>query len=1029
MGYRGERTNECTALCIAVLMVLSTIAVPGVASGSTAAPAAVEETRPVDQLSAQDQGPPGTDDPDDEWTVPAYIENATFENAAEFSPLEQRVWVRTRLGGIEPSDRQAERELSEAVAAVEGSLSAHVDWYRLDEDAPFGADREALQSLRRVDATGVENVSAALVSADRGVAQRAIADAEYVFETFGEEVETPGQRTKAREQLKNARQALERGDDHRGGDLQDRRRAIKQYGQAWTHAQTAIDTVREEVGLSLSLSAGQHEPGEETISYPISGAVTGPDANVGTVDVLVDGEYYATVNVSTSTAPGAPERFETELELPTTEATVTVVATDEATGEEVTRTVTVSAPGFADEVYDIELTDPDSAVSVTVTGEGIVESEFDIDVVEPATDRPFQAGPFLHLRNDTAFETATVEIPIEDDPDGEQPAVYTWDQHDEEPWHRVESEVADGVATAEVNSFSWFSVFWVDNWNDLGSRTATLEERHIAEEANGTVEPIDIAFVLDTSGSMGGDRIRNARAASKRFVGSLYEDDRAAVVSFASSATLEQPLTTGREAVNASIDALSARGSTNTGDGLRTAIDELVDNGDADEQSIILLADGGTNTGPDPVSIAEQADDEGITINTIGVGTGIDAAELTDIADATGGDFYQVEDSEDLPEVFDRIEQERIALVDSDDDGLPDAIEEMALPLPFGGPDLVGAALGLDPGDEDSADDGRLDGNVIDIEWVTFEEDGEPKVTAKVVDAIFLPGTGEAVTREVIKIGYFLPTEADPETEDPVTSAVIDRASGDGYAIAPRDDDVPADRLRHDWPWFFDDDPSWLPDDVVDADKYHMQLEPFVVVQHTHAVETDDLPDSYGIDFGGSGVHVYDGSREFSYDSGFSRTELVVAAPSGTSDLVTSAYSSIGRSEVTVDMTDTELGREVTATSEYRYIYDTDAAERYEPVYNEAWNLFEQGMTASFSLSTAPTRWAAMRAADSMTQKNLIRAINNADKILKVVDSEDETGYDDMQSDIYEEFGVDEELVVGTGPVIAIDLTDYDLED
>ena len=45
------------------------------------------------------------------------------------------------------------------------------------------------------------------------------------------------------------------------------------------------------------------------------------------------------------------------------------------------------------------------------------------------------------------------------------------------------------------------------------------------------------------------------------------------------------------------------------------------------------------------------------------------------------------------------------------------------------------------------------------------------------------------------------------------------------------------------------------------------------------------------------------------------------------------------------------------------------------------------------------------------------------------MDSEDETGYDDMQSDIYEEFGVDEELVVGTGPVIAIDLTDYDLED
>ncbi|MFC7214651.1 VWA domain-containing protein [Saliphagus sp. GCM10025334] len=1033
------------AVLFAVLVTCSLIALPVLASAPTSAPthesslsaskAGVLDGSPsLDGIAHPAQVESGRAEPADDLPIPAYIENATVDDLETLTPLEQRVWAVSRLQEIDPADRKAERELESAFEDVNDSLSAHVGWSRVDSADAFDRDRAALRSLRRVDADAADEVGVALVAADRGATQRAVEDAEYVLDRFGDDVETPGQREKVERHLENAYRALERGDERTSGtdvSLQDRRSAIEQYERAWVHAQTAIETVHDEAGLSLSVAASQHEPGADAITYPISGEISAPAANVSAVDVYIDGAHHETVGVDGSAAPGAVETFETRLVLERTRANVTVVATDEANGETVSETITVAAPGFADETYTVRPTDPESGVTVHVTGEGLVESDVEVDAVPPEMNRSFHAGSFVHVRNHTNFDNATVEIPLAEgvDPADGELAIYKWDQHDDDPWHRVETEIdaENGTATAEVDSFSYFSVFWVDNWDDAFSTTTTLDDEDVTD-GGGTVESIDLAFVLDVSGSMGGARIDNAKAASKRFVGGLYEEDEVAVASFSSTGELEQPLTTDYDAVNASIDRLTAGGSTNTGAGLQAAIDELVANGDADEQEIVLLADGHTNAGPNPVSVAEAAAAEGITINTIGVGSGVDANELTTIADVTGGEYYHVADSADLPEVFDRVQDERFSLVDTDEDGIPDAVEEMDLAMPVGGPDMLGSSLGLDPDAQDSAGDGRLDSDVVDVEWLVTEGDnGTKEITAQVDDAVFHPGTGEPVTREVIKIGYFLPTEADLESEDPVTSAVIDRAQGEGYAVAPANDDIPSDRWRHDWWWIFDSDPSWLPDDVVDSELYHMQLEPVVVVQYTHDVRTEDLPESYEIGFTDSDVHVYDESGSFAYDSGYTRTEVVVAAPSGMDDYVASAYSSVGRSELTVDMTGTELGREVTAQSEYRYIYDTDAAERYEQVYNEAWMIFEEGMQASYSLATAPTRWAAMRAAETMTQKNLIRALNNADSILGVLEGEDQTGYDDFQSDIYDEYGVSDETgVVSTGPVIAIDLTDYD---
>ena len=96
---------------------------------------------------------------------------------------------------------------------------------------------------------------------------------------------------------------------------------------------------------------------------------------------------------------------------------------------------------------------------------------------------------------------------------------------------------------------------------------------------------------------------------------------------------------------------------------------------------IVLLTDGASNAGPWPLDAAQQAADRGVRVYTIGFGTnegapfafcdnwffsgggfgggggggfrrGIDEQTLIDIADLTGGEYYQATSASELDEVF-----------------------------------------------------------------------------------------------------------------------------------------------------------------------------------------------------------------------------------------------------------------------------------------------------------------------------------------------------------------------------------------
>ena len=83
--------------------------------------------------------------------------------------------------------------------------------------------------------------------------------------------------------------------------------------------------------------------------------------------------------------------------------------------------------------------------------------------------------------------------------------------------------------------------------------------------------------------------------------------------------------------------------STNMGEGLLRAIESLTSIHAREDAAkvIVLMSDGHSSTGPDPVSIAESAADLGITIYTVSVGYGADRAQLQNIAAAANGvEFY-----------------------------------------------------------------------------------------------------------------------------------------------------------------------------------------------------------------------------------------------------------------------------------------------------------------------------------------------------------------------------------------------------
>ena len=167
-------------------------------------------------------------------------------------------------------------------------------------------------------------------------------------------------------------------------------------------------------------------------------------------------------------------------------------------------------------------------------------------------------------------------------------------------------------------------------------------------------DPVNLAFVLDRSGSMSGEKLDLAKRAVETAVDRLLPTDRFSIVCYDDRIdVVVEGTSASREAKTNAIDRLrsiDARGSTDLAGGwLRGAEQVALAQVEPGVNRVLLLTDGLANVGiTDPAELGKHAQElraRGVTTTTFGVGADFDEALLQSMADTGGGHFYFIENA------------------------------------------------------------------------------------------------------------------------------------------------------------------------------------------------------------------------------------------------------------------------------------------------------------------------------------------------------------------------------------------------
>ena len=162
--------------------------------------------------------------------------------------------------------------------------------------------------------------------------------------------------------------------------------------------------------------------------------------------------------------------------------------------------------------------------------------------------------------------------------------------------------------------------------------------------------PMDIALVIDCSGSMYGEKLDNAKKAAIRFLSDIDPSFQVGLVSFQTQAKLQMTLTDNFRELGRKIDSLSAGGGNNDEGAIAIARDRVLANS-KNMKVLVLLADGRPANMNAMLREADLAKQHDIQIITVGVGNDVDRDLLKRVA-STPEDYYFVEESVQLESTF-----------------------------------------------------------------------------------------------------------------------------------------------------------------------------------------------------------------------------------------------------------------------------------------------------------------------------------------------------------------------------------------
>jgi len=199
---------------------------------------------------------------------------------------------------------------------------------------------------------------------------------------------------------------------------------------------------------------------------------------------------------------------------------------------------------------------------------------------------------------------------------------------------------------------------------------------------------IDIVMAIDVSASMLAKDLKPNRLEALKNVAANFirsrTTDRIGLVEYAGESYTKTPITSDKSIILRSLKEIEyntiIEGGTAIGMGLATSVNRIKDS-KAISKVVILLTDGVNNSGfIDPLTAAELANEFGIKIYTIGLGTNgmalspigidsrgkfnyanakveIDEKLLKEIADMTGGKYFRATNNSKLIEIYDDIDK------------------------------------------------------------------------------------------------------------------------------------------------------------------------------------------------------------------------------------------------------------------------------------------------------------------------------------------------------------------------------------
>ena len=352
------------------------------------------------------------------------------------------------------------------------------------------------------------------------------------------------------------------------------------------------------------------------------------------------------------------------------------------TKDSFTKTFTPDDFGYEDAVFA-----PD--VEFTADAKGILTFKMEYRYTDLSFNglTPGFIANAMSFSTEGEFGSATLKYHIPDEylnDDDFEPAVYYFNEE-----RKCLEELTDAVLDGNVLSVALehFSSYAVMNKKAFDKKFADkrglIKYLPLSDDFFNTRKTdADLVFVLDDSGSMDHNDPYNMRkTATSNFIQSMPETDSIGIISFTGSVAPKKllPLTLANaEGKNKAYQALNKLANSYTGTdgswGLHAGI-EMLENGNEDNiKCIIFLTDGEDNYFKYSYSkIIESAQDEGITIFTIGLKNYINGDILKRVANETGGKFFEIDNLAELKDCYEEIRELTVDYItDSNEDGISD---------------------------------------------------------------------------------------------------------------------------------------------------------------------------------------------------------------------------------------------------------------------------------------------------------------------------------------------------------------------